>query len=68
MLRWFQVKSKGTQPYINMYPFSPNTTNHPRPMPSRLAHNIEQSFMCYPIGSCWLSSLTKHSRRAIYFT
>ena len=20
---WFQVKSKGTQPYIHMYPFSP---------------------------------------------
>ena len=27
------------------------------PLSSRLAHKIEQSFMCYTIGLCWLSTL-----------
>ena len=27
------------------------------PLPSRLPHNTEQSFMCYRIGLCWLSIL-----------
>ena len=26
---WFQVDSKGTQPYIHMYPFSPKLPSHP---------------------------------------
>ena len=46
------MNSEGTQPYINMYPFSPKT-----PLPSRLPHDIEQSFMCYTVGPCWLSIL-----------
>ena len=29
----------------------------PNSLPSRLAHNIEQSFMCYTISFCWLSIL-----------
>ena len=36
-----------------MYLFSPP----PNSLPSRLAHNIEQSSMCYTIGFCWLSIL-----------
>ena len=39
------------QPYIYMYPFSLN------PLPSRLPHNIEQSFLCYTLGPCCLSIL-----------
>ena len=27
------------------------------PLPSRLPHNTEQSFMCYTGGPCWLSVL-----------
>jgi len=27
------------------------------PLPSRLPYNIEQSSMCYTVGSCWLSIL-----------
>ena len=27
------------------------------PLPSRLPHNIEQSFLCYTIGPCWLKFL-----------
>ena len=27
------------------------------PLPSRLAHNIEQSPMCHTTGPCWLSIL-----------
>ena len=38
-LWWFKVNSEGTQPYIYMYILSP-----PAPLPSRLAHNIEQKF------------------------
>ena len=49
MLWQFQVMCEETQPYIYMYLFSPKP--HPQ---SRLPHNIEQSSMCYPIGSCWL--------------
>ena len=45
----FQVNSEGTQPYIYMYPFSPQI-----PLPSRLPHNIEQSSLCYRLGPCWL--------------
>ena len=41
----FQVNTKGIQPYIYMYQFSPQT-----PLPFRLPHNIEQSFMCYTVG------------------
>ena len=41
MLWQFQANSEGTQPYIYMYPFSPQT-----PLPSRLPQNIEQSSMC----------------------
>ena len=36
ILWWFQVNSKVTQPYVYMYPFSPQT-----PLPSRLARNTE---------------------------
>ena len=39
--------------YIYVYPFSPQT-----PFPSRPAHDIEQSSMCYTIGLCWLSILS----------
>ena len=27
------------------------------PLPSKLPHNIEQSSVCYTVGSCWLSIL-----------
>ena len=27
----------------------------PQPLPSRLPHNTERSFMCYIVGPCWLS-------------
>ena len=27
------------------------------PLPFRLAHNTEQSSLCYTVGSCWLSIL-----------
>ena len=27
------------------------------PLPSRLPHNIEKSFLCYTVGPCWLSIL-----------
>ena len=27
------------------------------PLPSRLPHNIEQSSLCYTVGTCWLSIL-----------
>ena len=46
------MDSKGTQPYIYMYPFSPQT-----PLPSRLLHNIEQNSLCCIVGLCWLSIL-----------
>ena len=26
------------------------------PLPSRLPHNIEQSSLCYTVGTCWLFS------------
>ena len=29
----------------------------PLPSPSRLPHNIEQSSLCYRVGTCWLSIL-----------
>ena len=38
---------KGPSHIYTLYPFSP--------LPSRLAHDIEQSSMCYRIGLCWLS-------------
>ena len=38
---------KGLSHIYTLYPFSP--------LPSGLAHNPEQSFMCYRIGFCWLS-------------
>ena len=41
MLWLFQVYSKGTLPYIYIYPFSPQT-----PLPSRLPQNIERSSLC----------------------
>ena len=27
------------------------------PLPSRLPHNIKQSFLCYTVGPCWLTIL-----------
>ena len=27
------------------------------PLPSRPAHHLEQSFLCYTVGPCWLSIL-----------
>ena len=53
MLRQFQVNSEGTQPHKHIYCFS----SIPLKPPSRLAHNTEQSSMCYTIGFCWLSIL-----------
>ena len=47
---WFQVGSRGTQPYIYMDPFSAQT-----PLQSRLPRNIEQRSTCYTVGPCWLS-------------
>ena len=32
MLRWFQVNSKGTQPFIYTYPFSPKLPSHQKPL------------------------------------
>ena len=52
MLWQFQVNSKGTQPYIYMYSFSLKP-----PFPSRLAHDIKQSSLCYTISPCWWSIL-----------
>ena len=34
------------------------------PLPSRLPHNIEQSFMCCTVGSCWLSILNMSALRS----
>ena len=48
-------ESEGTQPYIYMdihVSILPQT-----PLPSKLAHNIEQNSTCYTIGLCWLSVL-----------
>ena len=51
MLWQLQVDSKGTQPYIyvSILPHAP--------LSSRLPHNIEQTFMFFSVGSCWLSIL-----------
>ena len=39
------MDSKGTQPYKYMYSFSQT------PLPSRLPRNIEQSSLCYTVGT-----------------
>ena len=52
MLCWFLMDSKGTQPSIHMYPFSPQT-----PLPSRLPHDIEQNCLCWTAGPCGFSML-----------
>ena len=44
MLWWFQVSSKGIQPYMCLY--LPSI-----PLPSRLPHNTEQSSTCSTVGS-----------------
>ena len=46
------MNSEAIQPCLYMYPFSPKF-----PPPSRLAHNTEQSSMCYTVGPCQLSIL-----------
>ena len=48
---WFQANSRGTQPYIFIYPFSPKSH------PSRLPHNTEWSSRGCALGPCWLSLL-----------
>ena len=45
MLRLFQVDSKGTQPHIYVYPFSPKLPFH-----SGCRKNTEQSSLCYAVG------------------
>ena len=52
MLYLVQVNSEGTQPQVYMYPFFPEL-----PFPSRLQHNVKQSFLCYTVGPCWFSIL-----------
>ena len=48
MLEQFQVR--GTQPYLYMYPFSSK-------LPSHLGCSATlNSFMCYTLGPCWLST------------
>ena len=49
ILWWFQVNSsKGTQPYIHMYPFSPT-------LPSQQGcHKTLSSFLCCTVGPCWI--------------
>ena len=45
----------GTQSYIYMYPFSLKLPSHPGCLP----HNIEQNFLCYTGGPCWLFILNR---------
>ena len=45
------MHSKGTKPYIYMYPFSPNS------LPSRLPHNTEQGSLCCTYSKSLFSSL-----------
>ena len=48
MLWWFQVDSKGTQPYIYKHPFSPK-------LPSKLGcHIILSRLLCCAVGPCWI--------------
>ena len=46
------MDSKGTQPYIRTCVHSP-----PKPLPSRLPYDMEQSSLRYTVGPCWLSIL-----------
>ena len=36
------------------------------PLTSRLPHNIEQSSLCYRVGSCWLSILNIAVTQAMF--
>ena len=51
MLWQFQIDSKGIQPHIYMYPFSPNS------FLCKLPLNTEQSSLGYTVGPCWLPIL-----------
>lgn len=57
-----QVNSKGTQPYIHRYPFSPKPTSHPgyQATLSRVLCTILQALVGYPLYLFiyfWLSTL-----------
>jgi len=56
------VDSKGSQPYIHMYPFSSKL-----PIPSRLPCNIEQSSLCYSKLNTVISYLKGFLNLSFYF-
>ena len=58
MLWQFRRHSRATQPYLYMYPFSPNS------LPIQAAHNIEQSPLCYTWGPWARGSWHLHSSSA----
>ena len=46
------MDSKGTQPYVYMYPFFPKSPS------DQAATQHWTEFLCYTVGSCWLSILS----------